>query len=156
LIQQRRAPAAEFAFLVQRVVAHLEGLSPTESGRWRDLLSYILALVYHDRGESERDRLRQLIAASVRGDERRREVQTMGRTIAEALRDEGRAEGRAEEAVQSRQQTLLRLLRIRFRKVPKRVEGVILATTDVAQLDGWVDQVMTAQTLSDLGIGTAS
>jgi ElaB/YqjD/DUF883 family membrane-anchored ribosome-binding protein len=119
-------------------------------------LSYLLALVYHDRGEPERDRLRELVAASVRNDDRRREVQTMGRTIAEALRDEGRAEGRAEEAVRSRRQTLLRLLRLRFRKVPKGVESVILATTDVAQLDGWLDRVLTAAMLSDLGIGTAS
>jgi hypothetical protein len=78
----------------------------------------------------------------------------MGRTIAEALRDEGRAEGRAEETVRSRQQTLLRLLRLRFRKVPKKVEGVILATTDVAQLDGWLDGVLTATSLSAVGIGT--
>jgi hypothetical protein len=113
------------------------------------LLSYVLALVYHDRVGSERDRLRHLIAASVRSDDRRREVHTMGRTIAEELRDEGRAE----EAVRSRQQTLLRLLRLRFRKVPKAVEGIILATTDVAQLDGWVDQVLTAQTLNDMSIG---
>jgi hypothetical protein len=159
LVRQRRAPAAEFEGLVRRVVAHLEGLGATEAGRWRDLLSYLLALIYHDRGELERDQLRELIAMSVRSDDRRREVQAMGRTIAEALRDEGRAEGlaqgRAEEAVHSRQQMLLRLLRIRFRKVPKKVEGVILATTDVTQLDGWVDQVLTAQTLDDLGIGTA-
>jgi putative YhgA-like transposase len=156
LIQQRRAPAAQFEALVRRVVAHLEGLAPAESGRWRDLLSYLLALVYHDRGESERDRLRQLIAVSVRSEDRRREVQTMGRTIAEALRDEGRAEGRAEEAVQLRQQTLLRQLRVRFRKVPKAVEGVVLATTDTAQLDGWLDRIVTATSLSDMGFGTAS
>jgi hypothetical protein len=76
----------------------------------------------------------------------------MGRTIAEALRDEGRAE----EAVQSRQQMLLHLLRVRFRKVPKATEGAILATKDVAQLNSWLEGVMTAASLSDLGIGTTS
>jgi hypothetical protein len=50
---------------------------------------------------------------------------------------------------------LLRLLRQRFRKIPKRAEGVILATTDVAQLDGWLDGLLTAASLSDLGIGTS-
>jgi hypothetical protein len=113
-------------------------------------------LVYHDREASEQDRLRELIAASVRGDDCRKEVKAMGRTIAEALRDEGRAEGRAAAEVQLRQQMLLRLVRVRFRKVPKAVEGIILATTDTAQLDGWLDLVVTASSLSDMGIGTAS
>jgi hypothetical protein len=150
LMQQRRAPADDFRALVQRVVAHLEGLSAAEWGRWRDLLSYLLALVYHDREESEREGLRDFIAASVRADDRRREVTAMGKTGAEALRDEGRAE----EAVRSRQQTLLRLLRGRFHKVPKRIEGAILATADVAQLDTWVDRFVNATSLSDMNIGT--
>jgi hypothetical protein len=156
LTQQRRAPEAEFQALVRRVVRGLEQLAATEAGRWRDLLSYLLALVYHDRGQLERDRLRDLIAASVRNEDRRKEVRNMGKTIAEALRDEGRAEGRAEAEVQSRQQTLLRQLRLRFRKVPKAVEGVILATKDTAQLDGWLDRFATAGSLSDMGFGTVS
>jgi hypothetical protein len=40
--------------------------------------------------------------------------------------------------------------------VPKGVEGIILATTDIAQLDGWVDQVLAVASLGDMGIGTAS
>jgi hypothetical protein len=88
----------------------------------------------------------------VRGNDRRREVRAVGKTIAEELPDEGRAE----EAVRSRQQILLRHLHGRFGNVPKRVERVILATRDVAQLDGWLDSILTAQSLSDKGIGTAS
>jgi hypothetical protein len=167
LTKRRRAPAEEFRALVGRVVAHLERLSSTESQRWRDLLSYLLALVYHDREESEQQRLREWIAASVRSDDRRREVSDMSKTIAEGLREEGRvegrvegraegrAEGRVEEAARSRQQILLRQLRVRFRKVPKGVERVILRTMDVAQLDGWLERIVACQSLSDMHIGTA-
>ena len=59
-------------------------------------LSYIQALVYHDRKEPERDGLRETILKSVQTDERRREVETMFRSGAEALREEGREEGRQE------------------------------------------------------------
>jgi hypothetical protein len=43
---------------------------------------YLLALVYHDRGEPEWDHLRGLVAASVRSDDRRREVREMGKSAA--------------------------------------------------------------------------
>jgi predicted transposase YdaD len=155
LTKRRRAPAEDFRALVGRLVEHLERLSSTESQRWRDLLSYLLALVYHDREESEQERLREWIAASVRSDDRRREVSDMSKTIAEGLREEGRVEGRAEEAARSRQQTLLRQLRVRFRKVPKGVERVILRTTEVAQLDSWLERIVACQSLSDMHIGTA-
>ncbi len=148
LMKQRRERPEDFRTLVTRVVAHLEGLSAAEWGRWRDLLSYLLALVYHDRAASEHEGLRELIAASVRSDDRQREVQVMGKTMAEVVREEGRKE----EAVRSRQDILLRLLRGRFRKVPKEVERVIRATGDVARLDGWLDVILTVDSLSDMAI----
>jgi hypothetical protein len=54
----------------------------------------------------------------------------------------------------SRQQTLVRLLRVRFGRVPLAVEQVIRATTEVARLDAWLDAVVTAPTLADVGIAT--
>jgi hypothetical protein len=149
LVQRRQAQAEEFRPLLRRVVEHLERMSVSERLRWLELLSYIQALVYHDRADAEREGLRELIVASVRTDNDRREVAVMGRTIAEALRDEGRRE----EAVRSRQQTLLRQLRTKFGKVPKATEKIIAATDDVARLDAWLDQILAATTIAEVGIG---
>jgi hypothetical protein len=55
LIQQRKANPEAFQQLVVRVVRHMEELPTAERERWLELLSYIQAMVYHDRAETEHD-----------------------------------------------------------------------------------------------------
>ena len=80
----------------------------------------------------------------------------MQRTFAEELKDEGREEGRQkgreEEAVQSRQQTLLRQLRRRFGDVPETIASVVNACRSVEQLDSWLDNLVMASSLHGVGI----
>jgi hypothetical protein len=77
----------------------------------------------------------------------------MGRTIADELKAQGRKEGRKEGAIRGRQQVLLRLLDRRFGTVPAETVATIEATTNVKILDGWLDGVVTAPTLDEVGIG---
>jgi hypothetical protein len=88
------------------------------------------------------------IISLVRAAPRRREVESQVKTIADMLREEGRKE----EAPRSRQQILVRQLRLRFGRVPRPVEQVIRSTNDAAQLDKWLENFATAQTLADVGI----
>jgi hypothetical protein len=148
LIQRRHAPMEDLRALVARVVGHLEEMAEAERDRWLLLLSYLTALVYHDRREPERESLRERIVESVQTDPRRREVEIMTRTIADALRDEGRKK----ERVQSRQELLLRLLRGKFGRLPRAVEQTIRATDIISRLDAWFDAGITAQALDDVGI----
>jgi hypothetical protein len=92
--------------------------------------------------------LQQAIEASVRTDEHRQEVFEMRRTIADELKEEGAKKG----ALTTRQQTLIRLLKRRFGDVPDELSSTILATNDPEQLDEWLDQVVTAETLDEVGI----
>src|SRR5262249_45996495 len=73
LVQQRQARPEEFRDLFQRVIAHLETMSPEERLRWLELVSYLEAMVYHDRDESEHARLKEVVLTSVQTDERRQE-----------------------------------------------------------------------------------
>ena len=75
----------------------------------------------------------------------------MGQTIAEALREEGKQE----ERIRSRQQTLLRQLRGKFGDVPKKTVQAIKATTEVKQLNTWLDRVVAVKTLEEMHIGPA-
>ncbi len=68
----------------------------------------------------------------------------MGRTIAEMFMDQGEVRGKRE--------VLLRLLRRRFKKVPREVAACIAAATDVHDLDKWLDRIVDAKTLNDVGI----
>jgi len=159
LIQQRHTRPGEFGDLLNRVLSHLEDLSSKERIRWLDLLSYVVALVYHDRAPSEREGLKNQVLASVRTDERRREVETMIRTIADELRDEGRKQGLEtgrREAIRARQEMLLRVLHARLKKVPKAIERTINATDDTVLLGEWLERAATASTVDEVGIGGAS
>jgi len=77
----------------------------------------------------------------------------MRRTMAQVLEEKGRQKGRKEEAVRSRQQTLLRQLRRRFGEVSPTVQQTIEATKDIAHLDAWLDQVVTARSWENMDIG---
>lgn len=144
LVQQRHARGPAFRTLLGQVVGELEKMPDAERLRWLDLLSYIHALVYHERAPTEREDLHTHIARSVKTDPHRQEVTRMGKTIADALREEG--------VLKSRRETLLRLIHQRFKEPPANLIATIEACAEVAQLDAWTDKILTARKLVDLGI----
>jgi predicted transposase YdaD len=158
LMQQRRAGPEAFRALVVRVVRHLEEMPAKQRQRWLELLSYIRALVYHDRERSEQEGLREVIVASIRSDERRRDVENLTMTGAEALREQGRKEGRQQGEIRALQRTLANLLRKKFGRLPRSVERVIRGTESPGRLESWVVQAGTASSLDEIGIepGTPS
>jgi hypothetical protein len=72
----------------------------------------------------------------------------MGKTIAEALMEEGEARG----ALRARREVLLLQLREKFKRVPARVVKRVESTESVEQLDTWIRAFATAKKLSDVGI----
>jgi len=105
-------------------------------------------MVYHERSDSEQNKLQEVMENSVQDEATRQEVVKMRKTGAEVLMERG-----AQQAgLLTRQQTLVRLLRRRFGSVPSAVVSVVEATDDVDQLDDWLDRLVTAQTLDELGI----
>ncbi len=115
LIRLRHAPADEFRATTTRVVCHLEAMAEVERERWLLFLSYIGTMIHQERARPEHPGLYELIGNSIRSDTRRREVETIMETMADYLRAEGRRAGE----IHSRQQTLVRLLRRRFGRVPR-------------------------------------
>jgi hypothetical protein len=160
LIQQRRARPEEFRALVVRVVQRLEEMPAQQRQRWLELLSYIRVLAYHDRESSEQAGLREAIIASVRTDDRRREVEAMFRSGADILLEEGRQQGLEQGlqqgAIRALQQALLNLLRAKFGRVPRATQRVIRATQDQRQLDAWLVRAGTASSLDEIGIASAT
>ena len=46
----------------------------------------------------------------------------------------------------------LRLLRKRFKKLPRKVESRIASTTNLRDLETWLDNILDAKKLDDVGI----
>jgi hypothetical protein len=144
LIRERRAEPTTFRRTLEQVVGRLEEMSASERARWIEFLSYIVALVYHARSAEEQAELRDVVDRSVQTDPHRKEFKKMGQTIAEMYEQQG--------AVRNARTTLLRLLRKRFKKVPRKMESRVKAATQLRELDEWLDKFATAVTLEDVGI----
>lgn len=153
LVRERRTSSAEFQELLERVVRHLESLNATERMRWRELLSYLRALVYHVREEPEHEELFDLIETSVHSDAARKEVRSMGRTIAEALKAQGKKKGIKLGDLAGRKSILLLQLHERFGDLPEDIIEAIKQSTDVKKLNEWAKRFAVANSLEDLSIG---
>jgi hypothetical protein len=72
----------------------------------------------------------------------------LGQTIAEMYIEQGRLEGEIKE----KRATLLRLLRKRFKNLPRKVEARVTATTNMRDLESWIDNILDAESLAEVGI----
>ena len=70
----------------------------------------------------------------------------MAQTTAEFLIEQGKAEGRAE----SKQDAVLKLLRLRFQDVPEVLSREISNIHNLSRLDMLLEQAMTAQSLDEI------
>jgi predicted transposase YdaD len=100
-----------------------------------------------------------VVDRSVQTDPHRKEWMKMSQTIAEMYLEQGRVQGRVEGeqegALKTARGMLLRLLRKRFKKVPRKVEAHITATTNMQELETWIENFATAATLAEVGIPQA-
>src|SRR5436309_3568607 len=69
----RARPVEERAFrgVLREVVGRLEEMPAAEKARWRELMTYLDAFVYHERDVLEVPRLRKVITASLRSGKHR-------------------------------------------------------------------------------------
>ncbi len=145
LVQGRRTRPAVFQELLRHVILSLETLPASERLRWLELLSYIHALVYHERKAREHAGLQQEIEASVQTEAHRQEVSAMAQTIADKFRSEGE--------LRARRKILLTQLRERFGELPKETVALIKSSKRIEQLDTWLRRFAKATTLEEIGIG---
>jgi hypothetical protein len=58
--------------------------------------------------------------------------------------------------LESKRETLLRLLRQKFKRVPPAVEAEINAAQDINKLNQWLAEVVVAKSLSDMHFSSRS
>ena len=104
-----------------------------------------------------RQRLASLIEGAAPAEIRARILELLeerGMRSLEIIREEGRAEGEARGRAQGRAEgearTLLKLLRLRGFAVDEASAGRILATTDLATLDRWVERALSARSVDEV------
>ena len=74
---------------------------------------------------------------------------TMIKTIFEEREDIGEARGVARGRAEGKAETILTILRARFRRIPKETEKAICRETDPIALDSWAVQAATCPSLNE-------
>ena len=111
-----------------------------------------MLLIHHRRPPSEHDVLIQQVRERVLTHNRKEEVANMGQTIAETLIQEGRELGYTEATIQSKQEYLVALLRVKFGQLPQSLVERIEAIRTIDQLDTIFHQSIMAVSLEEIEI----
>jgi predicted transposase YdaD len=160
LLKQAEVSLEEFIEVLREVMAHLEIIPDREHQAWVKAVYYLALIIYHRREEPDRSALLEVIQAGARERRQQEEIEEMGRTIAQALIEEGlqkgmregEARGEARGALQRSQEILLSLLEEKFGTLSAQVHEQVKAIRDSERLSALIRRILTAHSLSDLGL----
>jgi hypothetical protein len=145
-------PEAERLF--REVFQHIDPLHERSRVRWDYLLRFLLGWAHFKRPRVERSDWQQLATGLQSEADRRREVASMGQTIAEAIFEEGELKGLEKGLEKGRlQQTRTMLIRFARKKLGEPDESTrsaIEATADLERLERMLDRHDQAASWADL------
>jgi len=93
VIQKEEATQEEFKDALHFAVQHLELMLPDERANWERLMHFLFAFINHRREQSEQSELLEVVQNAVSDKSHRKEMEKMGKTIAEALIEKGEIKG---------------------------------------------------------------
>jgi predicted transposase YdaD len=168
----------KFRVILVEAIRHLEVMEEKDRVRWHELMRFVLQWAIYRRPADEKQALIEIARASQSDVARQKEIQSMGQTIAEALRAEGKIEGIAEGIAKGKlegkvegklegkvegklegkvegrlteaRETLCDLLEGKFSALPESLRKRIEATTDLACLKNAIRQVLQLKSLDEL------
>lgn len=140
VMKAERAPLGKLVRVPASAIEALDNLPEEMGAERREAFHYLLLLVLHRRAAEEQERLIGTLTTAAR--KHREEVEQMKKMFAiETWLQESRKEGE--------QNSLLRLLQLRFGPLPQHVPSKIEALT-ATELEATFDKAVTASSLAEL------
>ncbi|MBM3238686.1 hypothetical protein FJZ31_20525 [Candidatus Poribacteria bacterium] len=133
-------------------IENLEKLPDSESRQWIRAMHYILLLIYNRCEPEEHAKLTDIVTNAVQDRKRREEVSKMGRTIAQALIEEGMEIGVEKGIVQTKQEVLIDLIQFRFQSIRPEINDKIRSIRNVDNLTALFRRALGANSIEELGI----
>jgi hypothetical protein len=150
------ASRPDFERVFIEAMRRTEDLANRDHVRWGDLINIIFSWAQARRPREERDALRAAAEAAVTDANRKKEVQIMGQTIAEAEYEEGRlkglSEGESKGELSASRRMLRRILTGRFGQLPEELAQRIERCTDIERLMTAAQQVPTLERPEDISL----
>ena len=159
LMQAQDRSLDRFEQVLEEVLRRLETQTRHDLDQWRDLLYFVLLVVWHGRRPEETGTLQQAIASSYQDRVRQQEIETMSKTIAQHFIEEGEARGiamgeargEAMGELKGRRLLLLNQLQAKFGPLPSRIEQRV-NELDVPDLDALAVKLIHADSLEALNL----
>ena len=152
IIQQENASPEEFISELELAIKQLDKLPDSESNQWVRAIHYILLLIYNRREPEEHAKLTNIVTDAVQDRKRQEEVSKMGRTIAQALIEEGMEIGVEKGIVQTKQEVLIDLIQFRFSSIRPEINDKIRSIQDIDRLTSLFRRALSANSIEELGI----
>jgi len=156
VIQQEDASIEELVRELELAIAQLDKLPDSESSQWIRAMHYILLLIYNRREPEEHTKLTDIVQNIVQDRRRREEVSKMGRTIAQALIDEGKEIGMEigveKGIIQNKQEYLVELIRFRFQSIRPEINAKIRSIQDTERLTALFHRALRANSIDEIEI----
>ena len=160
VIQRENESSEAFASELKLAIEQLDRLPDSESNQWIRAMHYILLLIYNRREPEEHTQLTDMVIEMAQDRKRREEVSEMGRTIAQALIEEGKEigmeigveKGMERGIIQTKQEDLIELIRFRFQGVSSEADGKIRSIQDVDKLTSLFRSALSADNIDEIGI----
>ncbi len=153
VIQKENATKEELTEAIKLAVQHLDNLPVEQQNQWAKLMYYLVLLIKHRRGSDEQDELISVVKESIYEHKRQEEVEKMGKTAAQVLIEEGIEQGMARGIIQSKQEDLLELMKVKFHSVPQTVTEKIKRMQDTGRLNELIRKILTVRSIDEMGIG---
>ena len=156
VIQQENASLEALAGELELAIEKLDKLPDSESNQWIRAMHYILLLIYNRREPEEHTKLTDIVADVVQDRKRREEVSKMGRTIAQALIEEGKEIGVEigveKGIIQTKQEDLIELIRFRFQGIRPEINDKIRSIQDADRLTTLFRHALGANSIDEIGV----
>ena len=152
VIQQENASTKELVRELNLAIENLKKLPDSESNQWIRAMHNILLLIYNRREPEEHVELTDIVTNAIQDRKRREEVSKMGRTIAQALIEEGMEIGVEKGIIQTKQEDLIELIQFRFQNIKPGINDKIRSIQDVDRLAALFRRALSANSIDELGI----
>ena len=146
VLQKERASKAALVDTLVEAMSHLNELDTERSMQWERAIKYLLLLILHRRPADEHQELVKLVGQHTQ----ELEVETMAKSMADVLREQGIEQGIEQGETRAKQAAVLKLLQFRFKDVPESVANQVTSIRNLSRLDSLFEEVWEADTLDEI------
>ena len=146
VLQKEHASKTALVDALGEAMSHLNALGTEQFGQWERAIKYVLLLILHRRPAEEHQELVRLVGQHTH----ELEVETMAKSMADVLREQGIEQGIEQGETQAKQAAVLKLLQFRFNDVPESVANQVTSIQSLSRLDSLFEAVWEADTLDEI------